>query len=75
MDKMYKYALTYMKDSTSWDTTNTIIVEAESDDDIEENLVDVLVQYGEELADAQAVEDEGLYFIRDAGIVDASVQY
>lgn len=75
MDKMYKYALTYTKDSTAWDSTNTIIVEAYNDDDIEENLVDVLVQYGEDLADAQTIEDERLYFVRDADIVNASVQY
>lgn len=72
--KMNKYILTYTKDSTAWDAVNSLLVEAYSRDDVEENLVDLLMQAGEELHDAQAVEDDTLYFIKNAD-VDATVQY
>lgn len=62
--KMNKYLITYMQDQT-FDTVDNIIAEAYSVDDIEDNILQLLMDAGVDIADADFIETEHTYFVQD----------
>lgn len=62
---MDKWIITYCTDEADWNTVTTVVVEASSKNDVEENLIDLLAATGIELAEATTIFYDGLYFIRD----------
>lgn len=76
-NKMNKYLITYMQDQT-FDTVDNIIAEAHSADDIEANIMQLLMDAGLDMADADYIESEHTYFVqRLDDLTDSlvSVQY
>lgn len=63
MSKMNKYLITYMQDQT-FDTVDNIIAEAYSVDDIEDNIMQLLMDAGLDIADADYIESEHTYFVQ-----------
>lgn len=77
MSKMNKYLVTYMQDQT-FDTVDNIIAEAYSVDDVEDNIMQLLMDAGLDMADADYIESEHTYFVRhldDLTNSIVSVQY
>lgn len=63
MSKMNKYLITYMQGET-FDTVDNIVVEAYSVDDIEDNILQLLMDAGVDIADADYIELEHTYFVQ-----------
>lgn len=63
MSKMNKYLITYMQ-SQAFDTVDNIIVEAYSVDDIDDNIMQLLMDAGLDIADADYIESEHTYFVQ-----------
>lgn len=75
--KMNKYLVTYRQNQT-FDTVDNIIAEAYSVDDIEDNIMQLLMDAGLDMADADYIESEHSYFVQDLDdLMDSmvSVQY
>lgn len=81
--KMNKYLVTYMQEVTymqdqTFDTVNNIVVEAYSVEDIDDNIMQLLMDAGLDMADADYIESEHSYFVQDLdSLMDSmvSVQY
>lgn len=81
--KMNKYLVTYMQEVTymqdqTFDTVNNIVVEAYSVEDIDDNIMQLLMDAGLDMADADYIESEHSYFVQDLDtLMDSmvSVQY
>lgn len=58
------YLITYTIDDT-WDTVDTMVVEAECKDDVEEQIVQLLESYGVESDNAEYVAREEMYFVKE----------
>lgn len=63
MSKMNKYLITYMQSQT-FDTVDNIVVEAYSVDDIDDNIMQLLMDAGLDIADADYIESEHTYFVQ-----------
>lgn len=63
MSKMDMYLITYMLDQT-FDTVGNIIAEAYSVDDIEDNIMQLLMDAGLDIATADCIESEHTYFVQ-----------
>lgn len=63
MSKMNKYLITYMQDQT-FDTVENIVVEAYSVDDVEDNIMQLLMDAGLDIAEADYIESEHTYFVQ-----------
>lgn len=77
MSKMNKYLITYMQDQT-FDTVDNITAEAYSVDDVEDNIMQLLMDAGLHIADADYIKSEHTYFVQrldDLTDSTVSVQY